>query len=72
MPEERILTEAAIFADKSSIDEEITRLNSHLDQLEKILTSGGEYSRQKAGFSGSGDEQRSKHYRLQSQRHNNY
>lgn len=33
--EERILTEAAIFADKCSIDEEITRLNSHLTQLEK-------------------------------------
>ena len=30
IPEERILTEAAIFADKCAIDEEITRLNSHL------------------------------------------
>lgn len=50
MPEERILTEAAIFADKSSIDEEITRLNSHLDQLEKILTSGGDTQGKKLDF----------------------
>ena len=38
VPEERILTEAAIFADKCAIDEEITRLNSHLVQLKAILT----------------------------------
>ena len=38
IPEERILTEAAIFADKCAIDEEITRLNSHLVQLKAILT----------------------------------
>lgn len=38
VPEERILTEAAIFADKCAIDEEITRLNSHLVQLKTILT----------------------------------
>ena len=38
IPEERILTEAAIFADKCAIDEEITRLNSHLVQLKTILT----------------------------------
>ncbi len=50
MPEERILTEAAIFADKSSIDEEIPRLNSHLDQLEKILTSGGDTQGKKLDF----------------------
>ena len=50
MPEERILTEAAIFADKSSIDEEITRLNSHFDQLEKILTSGGDTQGKKLDF----------------------
>ena len=29
--ESRILTEAAIFADKSSVDEELVRLNSHID-----------------------------------------
>ncbi len=38
IPEDRILTEAAIFADKCAIDEEITRLNSHLIQLKSILT----------------------------------
>ena len=39
LPEERILTEAAIFADKCSIDEEITRLDSHLIQMKKIIDS---------------------------------
>ena len=38
IPEDRILTEAAIFADKCAIDEEITRLTSHLLQLKSILT----------------------------------
>ncbi len=38
IPEDRILVEAAIFADKCSVDEEITRLNSHLVQLKNILT----------------------------------
>ena len=37
IPEDRILVEAAIFADKCSIDEEITRLNSHILQLKTIL-----------------------------------
>lgn len=40
IPEDRILVEAAIFADKSAVDEEITRLNSHLIQLKNILTGG--------------------------------
>ncbi len=50
MPEERILTEAAIFADKSSIDEEITRLNSHLVQLKKIINEGKEAEGKKLDF----------------------
>lgn len=33
----RIAQEVALFADRSSIDEEITRLNSHMDQLKEIL-----------------------------------
>ncbi|MBQ8562838.1 MAG: YicC family protein [Firmicutes bacterium] len=37
IPEDRILVEAAIFADKCAIDEEITRLNSHLIQLKDII-----------------------------------
>jgi uncharacterized protein (TIGR00255 family) len=36
--EARILTEVAIFADKADINEELTRLNSHIKQFEKILT----------------------------------
>ncbi len=36
----RILTEAAIFADKVAVDEETVRLHSHLDQLEEMLGGG--------------------------------
>ena len=36
----RILTEAAIFADKVAVDEETVRLHSHLDQLEEMLSGG--------------------------------
>lgn len=50
IPEERILTEAAIFADKCAIDEEITRLNSHLSQLKTILKSGGDSEGKKLDF----------------------
>lgn len=50
VPEERILTEAAIFADKCSIDEEITRLNSHLIQLDKIIKSVNESEGKKLDF----------------------
>ena len=50
VPEERILTEAAIFADKCAIDEEITRLNSHLLQLAKIVKSGNEAEGKKLDF----------------------
>ena len=35
--EQRILTEAAIFADKTADDEETVRLRSHLDQLDTML-----------------------------------
>ena len=37
----RILTEVAIFSDRSSVDEEITRLRSHISQLNSILNEGG-------------------------------
>jgi len=36
--EARILTEAAIFADKTAINEETVRLKSHLSQLREMLT----------------------------------
>lgn len=41
LDESRILTEAAIFADKSAVDEETVRLRSHLDQMEGMLNKGG-------------------------------
>ena len=37
--QQRILTEAAIFADKISVTEEIVRLKSHLQQLSNMLES---------------------------------
>lgn len=37
--EQRILTEAAIFADKVAVDEETVRLRSHFAQLEKLVES---------------------------------
>lgn len=40
VPEDRILMEAAVFADKSNITEELVRLDSHMLQLKDILTSG--------------------------------
>ena len=43
--EQRILTEVTIFADKACIDEEITRLKSHIDQLKNILENGGQVGR---------------------------
>ena len=38
--ESRILTEAAIFADKVAVDEETVRLRSHIAQLRDMLQSG--------------------------------
>ncbi len=43
--ESRILTEAAIFADKVCVDEETVRLRSHFDQLESLLQNGGAIGR---------------------------
>ena len=37
--DERKLMEAAVFADKSNITEELVRLDSHMVQLKQILTS---------------------------------
>ena len=37
--ESRILTEAAIFADRTAINEEIVRLRSHISQLKELITS---------------------------------
>ena len=43
--EGRILQEAAIYADKTAVDEETVRLRSHLNQLETMLTNGGAIGR---------------------------
>ena len=36
--DQRVLTEAAIFADKTAVDEEIVRLRSHISQYREILS----------------------------------
>lgn len=41
----RILTEAAIFADKVAVDEETVRLRSHINQLREMLDKGGPIGR---------------------------
>lgn len=43
--ESRILTEAAIFADKVAVDEETVRLRSHIDQMNAMLSGGGAIGR---------------------------
>lgn len=43
--ESRIVTEAALFADKIAVDEETVRLRSHLSQLEALLSEGGAIGR---------------------------
>ncbi|MDE7003901.1 MAG: YicC family protein [Oscillospiraceae bacterium] len=43
--EGRLLTEAAIFADKVAVDEETVRLHSHLGQLRDLLSEGGAVGR---------------------------
>ena len=43
--ESRILTEAAIFADKVAVDEETVRLRSHLEQMDSMLAAGGAIGR---------------------------
>lgn len=40
--EERVLSEAAVLAEKSDIEEEIVRLRTHIDRFLAMLDSGGE------------------------------
>jgi uncharacterized protein (TIGR00255 family) len=49
LSDERVLKEVALFADRCDVTEELTRLGSHLDQLEALLRSDGEIGR-KAEF----------------------
>lgn len=39
--ESRLLTEAALYADKVAVDEELVRLDSHIRQFRELLTAGG-------------------------------
>ncbi|MBR6700737.1 MAG: YicC family protein, partial [Firmicutes bacterium] len=50
IPEERIITEAAIFADKSNVTEELVRLDSHIKQLENIITNSTQPDGKKLDF----------------------
>ena len=50
IPEDRILVEAAIFADKCNITEELTRLNSHMDQLKSIISKSSQPDGKKLDF----------------------
>ena len=43
--EQRIATEAAIFADKIAVDEETVRLRSHFEQMHEVLEKGGAVGR---------------------------
>lgn len=43
--DERVLKEIALFADRSDVTEELTRLRSHLDQFTTLLKSNGEIGR---------------------------
>ena len=45
LDEGRVLTEAAIYADKVAVDEETVRLRSHLSQLRHMLGQGGAIGR---------------------------
>ncbi len=50
VPEDRILLEAAVFADKSNITEEIVRLKSHISQLREICRDPSEPIGKKLDF----------------------
>ncbi|WP_206459008.1 YicC/YloC family endoribonuclease [Anaerovorax sp. IOR16] len=50
IPEDRILLEAAIFADKCSVTEELVRLDSHILQLKSILSKSNQPDGKKLDF----------------------
>lgn len=50
IPEDRILVEAAIFADKCSITEELVRLDSHIIQLNSIISNSNQPDGKKLDF----------------------
>ncbi|MEG0291379.1 MAG: YicC/YloC family endoribonuclease [Anaerovoracaceae bacterium] len=50
IPEDRILMEAAIFADKANVTEELVRLDSHIIQLNNIIKKGTKSEGKKLDF----------------------
>ena len=50
VPEDRIALEAAVFADKANITEELVRLDSHIHQLKDFLKGGDESVGKKIDF----------------------
>lgn len=50
VPEDRILVEAAIFADKCNVTEELTRLRSHMDQMKSIIEKSTQPDGKKLDF----------------------
>ena len=48
--EEKILLEAALFADKINVTEEVVRLRSHISQLRRILADGSQPQGKKLDF----------------------
>ena len=50
VPEDRIMLEAAMFADKANITEELVRLGSHISQLRDFMNTDGEAVGKKIDF----------------------
>ena len=50
VPEDRILLEAAVFADKANITEELVRLDSHIRQLNDIISKSNQPDGKKLDF----------------------
>ncbi|MBQ1302274.1 MAG: YicC family protein [Firmicutes bacterium] len=50
VPEERIITEAAIFADKSNVTEDLERMDSHIRQMEDIISNSRQPDGKKLDF----------------------
>lgn len=50
IPEDRIMVEAAIFADKANVTEELVRLDSHIIQLNKIVNDSVKSEGKKIDF----------------------
>ncbi len=46
IPSDRLLTEAALLAARSDVEEELVRLRTHVDRFVEILDAGGEVGRQ--------------------------